>query len=77
MSPALFELIASTLNNLSYYINIKYPNSYSSYKGKSKPAKEMWDREKKKLPKKYIEELKNYANQRPYSASDLIDILGS
>ena len=75
LSPALFELIASTLNTLSYYINISDLNRYDSYKGKSKPAKELWDKEKKNLPPKYIEELKNYANLRLYSASHLISIL--
>ena len=73
MSPALFELIASTLNNLSYYINIRNLNDYGCYKGKSKLAKKIWDKEN--LPPKYIEELRNYANQRPYSANDLIAIL--
>lgn len=75
LSPALFELTASTLNSLSYYINISNLNRYDSYKGKSKPAKELWDKEKKNLPPKYIEELKNYANLRMWSATDLISIL--
>lgn len=75
MSPALFELIASTLNSLSYYIDISNVNSYYSYKGKSKSAKIMWDKEKGSLSPKYIDELKNYANLRFYSASHLIEIL--
>jgi hypothetical protein len=75
LSPALFELIASTLNSLSCYINISDLNRYDSYKGKSKPAKELWDKEKNNLPPKYIEELKNYANLRMWSATDLISIL--
>ena len=75
MSPALFELIASTLNSLSYYINIENPNYYNSYKGKSKPAKELWENEKKNLSSEYKEELKNYANQRLYFATNMISIL--
>ena len=75
LAPALFELIASTLNSLSYYIDISNINSFYSYSGKSKPAKILWDREKRTLPTTYIEELKNYANQRAFFSDHLKNIL--
>ena len=75
LAPALFELIASTLNSLSYYIDISNINSFYSYSGKSKPAKILWDKEKRTLPQTYIEELKNFANQRSNTSDHLKNIL--
>lgn len=75
LSPAMFEVIASTLNSLAYYINIKDVTDSNSFWGRSIPAKELWDSEKKNIPQEYVEELKNYVNGSKWYMGDLQSIL--
>jgi hypothetical protein len=75
LSPAMFEIIASTMNSLAYYINIKDAKDPNSYWGRSLAAKEMWENEKKNIPQKYIEELKNYTSGSKLYMGELQSIL--
>jgi len=75
LSPALFELIASALSSLAYYVDIDDVNNPSSYRGKSVPAKQLWDAEKYNIPLNYINELKNYADGRTWPSDHISKIL--
>lgn len=75
LSPALFEIIASSLDSLARYIDIDNINEYNSYSGKSVPAKKLWDAEKNNIPEEYINELKNYARGSKWLKIDLRSIL--
>ena len=75
LSPALFELIASALGSLAYYVDIDDVSNINSYWGKSRPAKLLWDAEKDNIPSNYIDELKNYANGRTWPSDHLSKIL--
>lgn len=56
MPPALFEVLATALENVSFFVG--------SSAGKSYAADEIWQARKTKLPAKIVEELKNFAERR-------------
>lgn len=73
--PALFEVLASELRKLAYYIDIENVSDFNCYRGKSVRAKRLWDSVKMNIPKDSLQDLISYAQQNQGNYPSMLNIL--